>query len=39
MRTTTAAAESGVRYVFPKPVDFGELIQFVEDVVCNDVAG
>jgi DNA-binding response OmpR family regulator len=35
--TTTAAAESGVRRVFPKPVDFRELIRFVEELVWNDV--
>jgi DNA-binding response OmpR family regulator len=33
--TTAAAAEAGVRRVFPKPVDFGVLIPLVEEVVGN----
>jgi DNA-binding response OmpR family regulator len=35
--TTTSETESGIRRVIPKPVDFGELIRFVEEVVCDDV--
>lgn len=34
--TTDAAAEVGVRRVLPKPVDFGELIPLVEEVVARD---
>jgi CheY-like chemotaxis protein len=31
--TTAAAVDAGVRRVLPKPVDFGELIPFVEESV------
>jgi CheY-like chemotaxis protein len=30
--TTAAAVDAGVRRVLPKPVDFGQLIPFVEEV-------
>jgi CheY-like chemotaxis protein len=37
--TSAAASEAGVRRVFPKPVDYGVLLPFVEEVVGKDEGG
>ncbi len=37
--TSVAAFEAGVRRVLPKPVDFGELIPLVEEVIGQEEGG